>query len=240
MNGSSGPGSTSVGPCRRMLVKDNRGLYPAELKRLRYFVFGRPPARDRYPRSSTFLFPRVEQLHHCIVLSLSPFATFSISLFHNNGKSCVPLRARPRIGARDDPTGERTKDPGQQPRPNARANGGDLANTRLPPPPPPPPVLELQILTELSFVLLLQASPRSDSPANAPAASSGASTARPSSPTPPGGARTAIRRRAAADQKEKIANARPSSTRAAGAGGSTSTMLSTSLAPCQLLRAQSS
>lgn len=69
------------------------------------------------------------------------------------------------------------------------------------------------------------ASPRSDSPANAPAASSGASTARPSSPTPPGGARTAIRRRAAADQKEKIANARPSSTRAAGAGGSTSTML---------------
>ncbi|KAK8035090.1 glycoside hydrolase [Apiospora rasikravindrae] len=41
----------------------------------------------------------------------------------------------------------------------------------------------------------------------------------------PGGARTAIRRRAAADQKEKIANARPSSTRAAGAGGSSSTML---------------
>lgn len=43
---------------------------------------------------------------------------------------------------------------------------------------------------------------------------------------PPGGARTAIRRRAAADQKEKIANVRPSSTRAAGAGGSSSTMLS--------------
>ncbi|KAK7223848.1 hypothetical protein V2G26_011851 [Clonostachys chloroleuca] len=42
---------------------------------------------------------------------------------------------------------------------------------------------------------------------------------------PPGGPRTAIRRRAAADQKEKIANARPSSTRAAGAGGSSSTML---------------
>ena len=41
----------------------------------------------------------------------------------------------------------------------------------------------------------------------------------------PGGARTAIRRRAAADQKEKIANVRPSSTRAAGAGGSSSTML---------------
>jgi preprotein translocase subunit Sec61beta len=34
-----------------------------------------------------------------------------------------------------------------------------------------------------------------------------------------------IRRRAAADQKEKIANARPNSTRAAGAGGSSSTML---------------
>jgi protein transport protein SEC61 subunit beta len=41
----------------------------------------------------------------------------------------------------------------------------------------------------------------------------------------PGGARTAIRRRAAADQKEKLANVRPSSTRAAGAGGSSSTML---------------
>lgn len=35
-----------------------------------------------------------------------------------------------------------------------------------------------------------------------------------------------IRRRAAADQKDKVANARPSSTRAAGAGGSSSTMLS--------------
>ncbi|KAI0127000.1 Sec61beta family-domain-containing protein [Xylariales sp. AK1849] len=67
-------------------------------------------------------------------------------------------------------------------------------------------------------------SPRASSPVNAPA-STGASTGRPSSPPPPGGARTAIRRRAAADQKEKIANARPSSTRAAGAGGSTSTML---------------
>ncbi|PKS09952.1 hypothetical protein jhhlp_004575 [Lomentospora prolificans] len=48
---------------------------------------------------------------------------------------------------------------------------------------------------------------------------------RPASPSVPGGPRTVIRRRAAADQKEKIANARPSSTRAAGAGGSTSTML---------------
>ncbi|KAI2604461.1 Sec61beta family-domain-containing protein [Hypoxylon fragiforme] len=64
----------------------------------------------------------------------------------------------------------------------------------------------------------------SSSPANSPAAT-GSSTGRPSSPVPPGGARTAIRRRAAADQKEKIANARPSSTRAAGAGGSSSTML---------------
>ncbi|KAI1843628.1 hypothetical protein JX265_007414 [Neoarthrinium moseri] len=69
----------------------------------------------------------------------------------------------------------------------------------------------------------LQSSPRASSPVNAP--STGVSTGRPSSPPPPGGARTAIRRRAAADQKEKIANARPSSTRAAGAGGSTSTML---------------
>ncbi|EEY17732.1 Protein transport protein Sec61 subunit beta like [Verticillium longisporum] len=67
-------------------------------------------------------------------------------------------------------------------------------------------------------------SPRAASPAGTPAAS-GASIARPSSPSIPGGPRTAIRRRAAADQKEKIANARPSSTRAAGAGGSSSTML---------------
>ncbi|KAG5942994.1 Arf guanine nucleotide exchange factor sbh1 [Claviceps sorghi] len=68
-------------------------------------------------------------------------------------------------------------------------------------------------------------SPRASSPANAPGAASGASIGRPSSPTPPGGPRTAIRRRAAADQKEKIANARPTSTRSAGAGGSSSTML---------------
>ncbi|TVY46541.1 Protein transport protein subunit beta [Lachnellula occidentalis] len=65
-------------------------------------------------------------------------------------------------------------------------------------------------------------SPRAASPVNSPA---GASTGRPSSPTPPGGPKTAIRRRAAADQKDKVANARPSSTRAAGAGGSSSTML---------------
>ncbi|KAB8304920.1 hypothetical protein EYC80_004244 [Monilinia laxa] len=65
-------------------------------------------------------------------------------------------------------------------------------------------------------------SPRSASPANSPSA---AASGRPSSPTPPGGPKTAIRRRAAADQKDKVANARPSSTRAAGAGGSSSTML---------------
>ncbi|TID14735.1 Pre protein translocase Sec Sec61-beta subunit [Venturia nashicola] len=65
--------------------------------------------------------------------------------------------------------------------------------------------------------------PRPTSPVDNP--SSGASSARPSSPKPPGGPATAIRRRAAADLKEKSANARPSSTRAAGAGGSSSTML---------------
>ncbi|CAI4219251.1 unnamed protein product [Parascedosporium putredinis] len=64
-------------------------------------------------------------------------------------------------------------------------------------------------------------SPRASSPTGAATGSS----VRPASPSVPGGPRTVIRRRAAADQKEKIANARPSSTRAAGAGGSTSTML---------------
>ncbi|EON64405.1 hypothetical protein W97_03636 [Coniosporium apollinis CBS 100218] len=39
------------------------------------------------------------------------------------------------------------------------------------------------------------------------------------------GPATAIRRKAAADRADKVANARPSSTRAAGAGGSSSTML---------------
>ncbi|PGH14216.1 hypothetical protein AJ79_03189 [Helicocarpus griseus UAMH5409] len=53
----------------------------------------------------------------------------------------------------------------------------------------------------------------------------GSSLNRPSSPTPPGGPRTALRRRAAADHKESIRNARPASTRAAGAGGSSGTML---------------
>ena len=77
-------------------------------------------------------------------------------------------------------------------------------------------------------VLFLQSSPRPSSPVNSPGVAAGQSTGRPSSPTPPGGPKTAIRRRAAADQKDKLANARPSSTRAAGAGGSTSTMLSMS------------
>jgi len=58
-----------------------------------------------------------------------------------------------------------------------------------------------------------------------PSALTTSSSIRPASPLAPGGPRTAIRRRAAADQKEKLANARPGSTRAAGAGGSTSTML---------------
>ncbi|KAK0734975.1 Sec61beta family-domain-containing protein [Lasiosphaeria miniovina] len=67
-------------------------------------------------------------------------------------------------------------------------------------------------------------SPRASSPTGTANVATGASIGGPAS-LPPGGARTAIRRRAAADQKEKIANARPNSTRAAGAGGSSSTML---------------
>ncbi|OCL07810.1 Pre protein translocase Sec Sec61-beta subunit, partial [Glonium stellatum] len=62
-------------------------------------------------------------------------------------------------------------------------------------------------------------SPRPTSPINPPS-SSGATTARPSSPKPPGGPATVIRRKAAADHATKVANTRPSSTRAAGAGGS--------------------
>ncbi|KAF7512571.1 hypothetical protein GJ744_000832 [Endocarpon pusillum] len=65
-----------------------------------------------------------------------------------------------------------------------------------------------------------------DTPSSKPssnAAASGSSIARPLSP--PGGPRAAIRRRAAADHKDSIKNARPSSTRAAGAGGSSGTML---------------
>lgn len=83
-----------------------------------------------------------------------------------------------------------------------------------------------------SAILKTQSSPRPSSPLpsqrEAGGAPLGSSTGRPSSPTPPGGPKTAIRRRAAADQKDKVANVRPSSTRAAGAGGSSSTMLSRS------------
>ncbi|CAL5872961.1 uncharacterized protein PFLUO_LOCUS7230 [Penicillium psychrofluorescens] len=57
------------------------------------------------------------------------------------------------------------------------------------------------------------------------AAATGSSVSRPSSPTPPGGPRAAMRRRAAADHKETLRNVRPSSTRSAGAGGSSGTML---------------
>jgi len=72
-----------------------------------------------------------------------------------------------------------------------------------------------------------ESGPENKSPSSGPAASgaSGSSVGRPSSPTPPGGPRTALRRRAAADHKESLRNARPSSTRAAGAGGSSGTML---------------
>ncbi|KAJ6119301.1 Protein transport protein Sec61 subunit beta [Penicillium sp. IBT 18751x] len=88
------------------------------------------------------------------------------------------------------------------------------------------------------LTLHLQASPRPASPltsgaesgadskgVGAAAAASGSSVSRPSSPTPPGGPRAAMRRRAAADHKETLRNARPSSTRSAGAGGSSGTML---------------
>lgn len=72
-------------------------------------------------------------------------------------------------------------------------------------------------------IISSQSSPRASSPVGSPGVQN---SGRPSSPTPPGGPKTAIRRRAAADQKDKVANVRPSSTRAAGAGGSSSTMLS--------------
>ena len=81
-----------------------------------------------------------------------------------------------------------------------------------------------------------QASPRPASPltsgadsgaekSGAGAAATGSSVGRPSSPLTPGGPRAAMRRRAAADHKETLRNARPSSTRSAGAGGSSGTML---------------
>jgi hypothetical protein len=108
-----------------------------------------------------------------------------------------------------------------------------LAIYHRPSPPPqfhitqPPSLLLHQ--TQLTF-FLSQSSPRPSSPLpsqrEAGTPLGGISSGRPSSPTPPGGPKTAIRRRAAADQKDKVANVRPSSTRAAGAGGSSSTMLS--------------
>lgn len=90
----------------------------------------------------------------------------------------------------------------------------------------PPP----SILLKPANIFPSQSSPRPSSPLpsqrEAGTPLGGISSGRPSSPTPPGGPKTAIRRRAAADQKDKVANVRPSSTRAAGAGGSSSTMLS--------------
>lgn len=79
---------------------------------------------------------------------------------------------------------------------------------------------DLRLKTEQPLTRILQSS---DSPVSPSAG--GSTTARPASPKPPGGPATAIRRRAAADRADKVANARPSSTRAAGAGGSSSTML---------------
>ncbi|KFY41170.1 hypothetical protein V494_03178 [Pseudogymnoascus sp. VKM F-4513 (FW-928)] len=80
----------------------------------------------------------------------------------------------------------------------------------------------IPVLEDLAGSQVRDSSPRASSPVNSPGVQN---SGRPSSPTPPGGPKTAIRRRAAADQKDKVANVRPSSTRAAGAGGSTSTML---------------
>ncbi|GAM87196.1 hypothetical protein ANO11243_052180 [Dothideomycetidae sp. 11243] len=71
-----------------------------------------------------------------------------------------------------------------------------------------------------------QSSPRPTSPVNRPGSpTTGATTGRAVSPKAPGGPATAIRRKAAADRADKVASIRPSSTRAAGAGGSSSTML---------------
>lgn len=72
---------------------------------------------------------------------------------------------------------------------------------------------------------MLESGPDTKSSGAGAGASATGSVNRPSSPTPPGGPRAALRRRAAADHKESLRNARPSSTRAAGAGGSSGTML---------------
>lgn len=70
-----------------------------------------------------------------------------------------------------------------------------------------------------------ESGPDSKSAGAGSAVASGSAVNRPSSPTPPGGPRAAMRRRAAADHKESLRNARPTSTRSAGAGGSSGTML---------------
>ncbi|KAI5807623.1 Sec61beta family-domain-containing protein [Peziza echinospora] len=68
--------------------------------------------------------------------------------------------------------------------------------------------------------------PRAASPPAGSASGASAATGRPFSPAVvPGGPKTAIRRRNAADRAAQVANARPASTRSAGAGGSSSTML---------------
>ncbi|CUS12052.1 unnamed protein product, partial [Tuber aestivum] len=103
--------------------------------------------------------------------------------------------------------------------------------SRQPPPQIPPVSLQYHIPTHKLpsthfFATLISSSPRATSPTAAASGSEGgARSARPSSPTPPGGPKTAIRRRNAADRAAQAANARPASTRAAGAGGSSSTML---------------
>ena len=89
-------------------------------------------------------------------------------------------------------------------------------------------------LYERLLMNTLQSSPRPTSPLNS-GPESGPDSSTPSAGkttssiaragSPPGGPKSAIRRRAAADHKETIKNARPSSTRAAGAGGSSGTML---------------
>ncbi|KAK5446722.1 Arf guanine nucleotide exchange factor sbh1 [Exophiala xenobiotica] len=89
---------------------------------------------------------------------------------------------------------------------------------------------------ELAGVMeVYQASPRPSSPLTSgpdsgpdstpSAAKSSGSSSIARAGSPPGGPRSAIRRRAAADHKESVKNARPASTRAAGAGGSSGTML---------------
>ncbi|KAI5843881.1 Sec61beta family-domain-containing protein [Morchella snyderi] len=73
----------------------------------------------------------------------------------------------------------------------------------------------------------MSSSPRATSPTGATSGSERdvRSSARASSPTVPGGPKAVMRRKTAADRAAQAANARPSSTRAAGAGGSSSTML---------------